>query len=185
MPFDGRIPARMTDSFDLIISGFTITEERAKKVDFSDPYYLCGLTFLTHEKDEDKFKTIKDLDGQKVCLQLATSGAEFAKKVLGKAELKLFNSPPETYLELANNGCVAVINDRPVNDYYLTQTRPAGVISVEISTDDKEYYGIAVNKGNKALLDEINKGLKLTQENGSFEKISELWFGYDISKNLK
>ncbi|MGN0909017.1 MAG: transporter substrate-binding domain-containing protein, partial [Succinivibrio sp.] len=45
-PFDGLIPALLTDSIDVIISGFTISEERAKKVDFSDPYYLCGLTYL-------------------------------------------------------------------------------------------------------------------------------------------
>ena len=184
-PFDGLIPALITDNIDLIISGFTISEERAKKVDFSEPYYLCNLTYLINKENESKYKKYQDLDGTEVCVQLGTSGAMYVKETLPKAKLRQFNSPAETYLELQNHGCSAVINDRPVQDFFLTQSQDKSIISKDVGADHKEYYGIAVNKGNQKLLGEINRGLKLVLENGEFARVSKEWFGYDISSTLK
>lgn len=185
LPFDGVIPALMTDNIDLIISGFTITPERAQKVDFSDPYYRCGLTFLVRKEDADKFNTLEDLKDEELCLQLGTSGSVFVQKQLPNAKVKHFNSPPETYLELTNGGCRAVINDRPVNDFYLAHTRNTNVVSKDITSADSEYYGIAVRKGNQEMLDLINTALKAVEENGEFERISNEWFGYDVSAELR
>lgn len=184
MPFDAVIPALITDNVDLIISGFSITPERAERVDFSDPYYRCGLTFLLREEDADKFDTLEDLKDEELCLQLGTSGAVYVSKVLPDTVIKQFNSPPETYLELASGGCRAVINDRPVNDFYMAHTKNAGVVSKNITTADSEYYGIAVKKGNQELLALLNKALKAVQENGEFARISNEWFGYDVSAEL-
>lgn len=184
-PFDGLIPAILTNNIDIIISGFTITEERAQKVDFSDPYYRCGLTYLINEKNVNKFPNYDSLDGQELCVQIGTSGAVFVEKTLKNAKLKQFNSPPESYLELQNDGCVATINDTPVNDFFLTKSKPKGITSIKIQKDDYEFYGIAVNKNRKDILEQMNKGLKLVQENGDFAKISKQWFGYDISDDLK
>lgn len=185
LPFDGLIPAIITDNIDLIISGFTISEERAKKVDFSDPYYMCGLTFLINKKDEQKIKSIDDLKDQEVCLQIGTTGALYAQKQLPNAHLKQFNSPPDTYLELQNGGCVAAINDSPVNDFFLTNYKGNDIVSKKITTGDSEYYGIAVNKGNKELLEKLNKALVDVQKTGEFKKISMQWFGRDISEDFK
>lgn len=185
-PFDGLIPALMTDSIDCIISGFTISEERAKKVDFSDPYYLCGLTYLTPEKNASEIRDFRKLDGKEICVQIGTTGAMFAEKHFPNAKIKTFNSPPDTYLELTAGGCRAVINDMPVNDFYLSRHKGENLTSLHIDKDvDKEYYGIAVNKDHPEMLKEINRGLKLSLENGEFKRISEQWFGYDITDTLK
>ncbi len=185
-PFDGLIPALLTDSIDVIISGFTISEERAKKVDFSDPYYLCGLTYLVKDEDKSKFTDYTKLDGQDVCVQIGTTGAMFVQKHLKKAKIKQFNSPPETYLELGNGGCKAVVNDMPVNDFFLAKHKASGISSMHIDRDvDKEYYGIAVNKNHPEMLKVMNEGLKKVQQDGSFAKISNIWFGYDITDTLK
>ena len=186
-PFDGLIPALLTDGIDVIISGFTISPERAKKVDFSDPYYLCGLTYLTQAKHAEKFKDYIKLDGEKLCVQIGTTGAMFAQKHFPNAQLRQFNSPPETYLELERGGCAAVINDMPVNDFFLSRHQDGTKFaSAHIDKDvDKEYYGIAVNKNHPEMLKEINRGLKLVQQNGNFAKISTTWFGYDITDTLK
>ena len=186
LPFDGLIPALMTGNIDLIISGFTISPERAKKVDFSDPYYLCGLTYLVTKEDAQKYDSFDKLDGESLCLQIGTTGSLFADKFLKNSQKKIFNSPPETYLELGNGGCRAVINDMPVNDFFLSKDKSGRYESVHISRHvDKEYYGIAVRKGNKKMLDEVNRGLKLVEENGEFERISKEWFGHDIRDTLK
>ena len=154
-------------------------------MDFSDPYYRCGLTFLVRKEDADKFNTLDDLKDEELCLQLGTSGSVFVQKQLPNAKVKQFNSPPETYLELTNGGCRAVINDRPVSDFYLAHTRNTNVVSKDITSADSEYYGIAVRKGNQGMLDLINTALKAVEENGEFERISTEWFGYDVSAELR
>lgn len=184
-PFDGLIPALITNNIDLIISGFTISPERAKKVDFSDPYYRCGLTFLIKKEDAGKYNTLSDLKNDTLCVQIGTTGALYVSKQLPDTQLKQFNSPPETYLELINGGCKAVINDRPVNDFFLASSHNKDIVSKNITTDTSEYYGIAVNKGNKEMLDLVNKALKDVQDNGEFKRISDQWFGYDVSAELR
>ena len=183
-PFDGLIPTILTNSIDVIISGFTITPERAMRVDFSDPYYRCGLTYLISRDNAKKFDNYDKLNGQELCVQIGTSGALFVEKILNKAKIKQFNSPPETYLELQNNGCIAAINDTPVNDFFLNKSKPKDIVSINIEKDEYEYYGMAVSKGNKEMLEQLNRGLKLVQESGEFERISKQWFGYDVSKDL-
>lgn len=185
-PFDGLIPALMADNIDAIISGFTISPERAQKVDFSEPYFLCGLNFLIRGEDETKYRDLDSLKGQKICLQIGTTGSLFAQKQLTGSELKQFNSPPETYLELLNRGCSAVINDSSVNDFFLARHKGEKVVAVPIDKNiDKEYYGIAVNKNHPEMLDTINRGLKQVRANGVFKRISEQWFGHDISSTLE
>jgi glutamine transport system substrate-binding protein len=186
LPFDGLIPALMTGNIDVIISGFTITPERDKKVDFSDPYYLCGLTYLVDKKDAAKYDSYEKLDGEPICLQIGTTGAMFTEKFLTKSQRKVFNSPPEAYIELGNGGCRAVIHDMPVNDFFLAKNTSDRFETIHIGRHvDKEYYGIAVREGDKHMLDEMNRGLKLVQENGEFERISKDWFGHDIRDTLK
>lgn len=186
MPFDGLVPSLMTGNIDLIISGFTISEERAKKVDFSDPYYLCGMSYVIEKKNAQKYDTYEKLDGHPICTQLAATGTNFTQKFLQKSKDKIFNTPPETYIELGNGSCLAAIHDKPVNDFFLTKDNSGKFTSIEIKKHiDKEYYGIAVQKGNKELLNLINKGLKEVEENGVFEKISMDWFGNNILDSLK
>lgn len=186
-PFDGIIPTLITNNIDLIISGFTISEERAKRVDFSDPYYRCGLTFLVKKDDEAKFNSFDKLKDAEICAQIGTTGALYLQKTLDNSKIKQFNSPPETYLELQNGGCDVVVNDRPVNDFFLAQNpkNKEKVISHEIMDAQNEYYGIAVRKGNQELLTLINEGLQKVIDSGEFAKISQKWFGYDITENLK
>lgn len=186
-PFDGIIPTLITNNIDLIISGFTISEERAKRVAFSEPYYRCGLTFLVKKEDADKFNDFDDLAKAEICTQIGTTGSLYLEKTLTKPNLKQFNTPPETYLELTNGGCDVVVNDRPVNDFYLARhpDNKKNIVSYDINEAQNEYYGIAVRKDNKVLLDIINQGLERLLANGKFAKISEKWFGYDITDSLK
>lgn len=186
-PFDGIIPTLITNNIDLIISGFTISEERAKRVAFSDPYYRCGLTYLVKKEDAKKFDDFEDISKAEICTQIGTTGAMYLEKTLTNPKLKQFNTPPETYLELQNGGCDVVVNDRPVNDFFLARhpENKKNIVSYDIDEAQNEYYGIAVRKDNKVLLDLLNEGLDRLIANGKFAEISNKWFGYDISTNLK
>ena len=122
MGFDAIIPAILTGITDVGASAFTITPERAKRVLFSKPYYMSGLSILVRAEDKDKIKSVKDIENCTICAQIGTSGSMRAAKVPG-AKVRNFNTINEAYLELNNKGCRAVIGDRPVTAYFLA-SRP-------------------------------------------------------------
>ncbi len=174
MPFDGLIPALMTSQIDAVIAAMTITEERAKRVDFSDPYYKSGLSVLILEQNKDKYQTLESLKGQPLCAQIGTTGAMKAEE-LSPGNAKSFNTEPEAFMELKAGGCQGVVNDRPVNLYYLSSNASEGVIEMSemITAED---YGIAVNKGNTEMKQIIDEGLKKIRDNGKFAEIHKKWF---------
>ncbi|BEU86905.1 basic amino acid ABC transporter substrate-binding protein [Selenomonas sp. TAMA-11512] len=174
MNFDALIPALATKNIDLTISGMTINEERKKNVLFSDPYYQSGLTIVVKKGNED-IKSFADLAGKNVAVQIGTTSANEVKKNPA-IHVKEFNSSADTFLELKAGGVDAVVNDRPVNDYYIQKSGETDVKTLdEILT--AEEYGIAMAKDNEALQKEVNAALKKLRENGEYDKIYEKWFG--------
>lgn len=174
MGFDALIPALSAGNIDAAISGMTITEERKQKVAFSDPYYQAGLSMVVRE-DNQTIREFKDLAGKKIGVQIGTTSANEAKKIEG-ATVREFNNAPEAFMELQAGGVEVVINDKPVNDYYLAQAAAKGVKSVE-KTLTSEEYGIAVDKKNTDLAKQISKALAEVKQSGEYDKIYQKWFG--------
>lgn len=172
--FDGLIPALDAGNVDIVISGMSITEERQQKVAFSNPYYKSGLTIVVG-KNNAEIKGFKDLEGKSIAVQIGTTGAMEAKKI-PNATVKEFNSSADTFMELKAGGVDAVVNDRPVNDYFIVQNGSKDVkVLEEILT--AEEYGVAVTKKNLDMLKEVNTALEKVQKSGEYEKIFEKWFG--------
>ena len=172
--FDGLIPALQAKNIDVIISGMTINDERKQNVSFSDPYYQSGLTMVVRS-DEQAIKSFQDLKGHKVAVQIGTTSAEAVKK-LGGVEVKELNTPADCFMELKGHGVDAVVNDRPVNDYYITKSGETGVKALEEKLTAED-YGIALAKDNTELQSKINEALKKLKENGEYDKIYAKWFG--------
>ena len=143
------------------------------------------MTFLTLTENADKYKTLEDLKDAEICVPLGTSGAVFLEKAMPNAKIKRFNSPPETYLELIGKRRAAVLNDRPVHDYFMVTSGRNDIAPPSLPTPARAYHRIAMRKGDKQMVDLVNKALKDVQENGEFERISKKWFGYDVSAELK
>lgn len=174
MGFDGLIPALEANNIDVAISAMTITEERAKKVSFSKPYYKSGLTMVVRT-DNNSIKTFNDLEGKKIAVQIGTTGADEAKKVKN-AQIREFNSAPEAFLELKAGGVDAVVNDKPVNEYYIAKAggKEAKMVGEPLTAED---YGIAASGKNKELATQIDKAIDELKKNGEYEKIYVKWFG--------
>ncbi|MCD2436047.1 basic amino acid ABC transporter substrate-binding protein [Acidaminococcus sp. NSJ-142] len=175
MGFDALIPALNSGNIDMAIAGMSITPDRQKAVTFSDPYYTSGLTVVVR-KDETGIKGIQDLEGKKIAVQIGTTGAERAGKVPG-AQVTSFDTNSQVFLELNNKGVDAVIIDKPVAAYYLTQEGKDKAMLVG-ETLEAEDYGMAFKKDSKLAAD-VNKALAELKKNGEYDKIYTKWFGTD------
>lgn len=174
MGFDALIPAINAGNIDAAIAGMSITPDRQKAVDMSDPYYTSGLVVVVN-KDNEAVKSVKDLDNKGIAAQIGTTGAERAAKVPG-AKVKNFNTNSEVFLELKNKGVDAVIIDKPVAEYYLAQGGGKETAKIVGETMEAESYGISLKK-NSPLTAKINKALLDLKKNGEYDKIYAKWFG--------
>lgn len=184
MGFDAIIPALLTGITDVGASSFTITEERAKRVLFSKPYYISGLSILIRAEDKDKIKSVKDVENCTVCAQIGTSGSMRAAEIPG-AKVRNFNTVNDAYLELANKGCKAVITDRPVTSYFLA-TRPNSAKDFYQlpTTLNSESFGFPVKKSNVELMKAIDAAIDKARSSGEFTKMYVKWFGEEPPKEL-
>ena len=159
------------------VSGMTITDVRKERVEFTNGYYKSIQSVLIRKADADKFKKVEDLKGQKICTQIGTTGDKFARTLT--EDVIAMNNEPDALMELRNGGCSALINDRPTNLYYLLQSKATEI--GELKDDslylNPEFYGIAVNKNNKALAERLNAGLEKIAASGELKAIHEKWFG--------
>lgn len=176
--WDGLLPGLINGNYDAVISAMTITDERAKAVDFSDPYFTTGQVIVTRLGD-NSIKTVDDLKGKVVSVQLGTTGDFAASKVAGVKKISRFSTTPEALQELLNGAADASVVDELVAKEFVTKN-PGKVKMSSVFT--VEYYGIAVKKGNQALLKEINRALATLKANGKYDEIYNKWFGQNAAE---
>ncbi|MHB8156473.1 MAG: basic amino acid ABC transporter substrate-binding protein [Desulfocucumaceae bacterium] len=174
MNFDGIIPALESATVDGAISAMTINDERKKAVNFSVPYYLSGQSVAVRA-DNSAIKGFDDLKGKKIGVQISTTGAEEARKILS-AKVTDFNTINEAFLALKSGAVDAVVNDFPVSAYFVKQNKDNDVKMVgDLKTS--EHYGIVFPKKNTELQETFNKSLKTLKDNGKYAEIYKKWFG--------
>ena len=172
--FDGLIPALQTGNLDIAISDMTIDDERSQKVGFSKSYYKAGLGIVVRADTTD-IKSVQDLAGKTVAVSIGSTGAEAARKI-ENVKIREFNTIADAFLDLKAGGVDAVINDIPVNEYYVLQDKSETTKTVDTPINSED-LGIAVAKNNTELLAKIDKGLMEIKQNGEYEKIYRKWFG--------
>ena len=173
----GLIPGLEAGTLDAVISAMTITDERKKSSDFSDPYFTAYQYFAVKEDSTIKIDT--DLVGKKVGVQTNTTGHYAAQKIKGMkdSDIKKFDTTPLALIELQNGKVEAVVADSPVVLEFINKNPDAKIVAVDPKLPGKDEYGIAVKKGNTELLSKINEGLKKVKESGKYDEIYTKYFG--------
>lgn len=174
MDFDGIVAGIQSARFDIGIAGMTITEERAKTIDFSDPYYDAGL-ILAVRSDNREIQSADDLAGRKVGTRTGSTSEAYLKEHHADAQIVSFPGIVEAYMDLQAGRLDAVLYDVPNVRYYASQ---------EMATDLKtvgdvlqgEQYGIAFPKGSD-LVGPVNEALATLRENGTYDRLHAKWFG--------
>lgn len=173
MDFVGIIPALEEGELDLAIAGMSITEERQKVLDFSDPYFDAGLALVT-KKDNAEIASLDDLDGKVIAVKSGTTGSKFVGENQEKYGYRVayFDDSPSMFLDVANGYSQAMVEDYPVIAYAITSRNLDLKVIEERLTG--EQYGVAVAKGEHGeLLEQINQGLQELKDDGTYKEIVE------------
>ncbi|GAB6182014.1 basic amino acid ABC transporter substrate-binding protein [Desulfotomaculum defluvii] len=174
MAFDGIIPALQSSQVDCAVTAMTITPERQKVVNFSEPYYKAGQIVVV-QASNNEVNSIVDLKGKTIAVQSGTTGAMEAEKATDKGKVTYFTGADQALQELKNGAADAVIIDYPVAAYFIQQGNKEVKMVGDIMSSEE--YGIAVPKDKEQILDDINTGLKKIKENGKYAEIYKKWFG--------
>lgn len=171
--FDGLIPSLKSGKIDLIISSMTITEERKKSVDFSDPYLTTGLCLLVGKNVP--VNNIDDLDkaGMSVAVKKGTTGHIYATQSLKHANLLVLDKEAAAVLEVTQGKAQAFIYDQMST--YQNWKKNQDTTRAILNPFQQEKWGIALRKGDVQLMGQVNSFLKAFREQGGFERLADAY----------
>lgn len=176
MQWDGIIPALLTDKFDLLMGGMTITPQRNLQVNFTDPYIYIGQSVLLSRKLAGQITRYDQLNDPKytIASKLGTTGEIATRRHLPKAKLKSFESEADGAMEARSGRADAFVYDQPFNLIYAAQFPDALVHLKEPFT--KEALGFGVRKGDPDFLNWLNHFLRQIREDGVYDALYRKWF---------
>lgn len=173
--WDGIFAGLAAGKYDAIVSSVSITEDRKKAMDFSEPYFTVRQALIVNKKSTAK--SLADLKGQKVGGQIGTTGY-FAIKAAEGVEAKSYDEIGLAMEDLNVGRIAAVVCDDPVAaNYALIKYKETLKIAAVIKTGDVENYGVPVKKGNKEALELINKGIAAVKAKGLDVELKKKWIG--------
>jgi arginine/ornithine transport system substrate-binding protein len=181
--FDGIIPALNAKEFDLIVASMTITEARKKSVDFSDPYYDVPSRFVA-KQGAFADHSPASLKGKKIVVLRNSPRAAYLAENYKESEVVLAGKETEVYMELAVGRADVAFGSSVVSaEAFLKKPEGKGFAQVgpAIRIGGGSGVGIAVRKDDTALVGKINAALKAIKANGTYKKLADKYFDFDIS----
>ena len=173
--FDALIPNLRLRRYDAVISGMDITEERAKQLAFSEPYYQNYSIYIT---TKDKADSIQNVEDVKIGVLSGSTHQQYIRDTYKGANVSVYPQFPAAMSDLTLGRVDVVFGDGEVVNDYMKENDKFVVVGEKVT--DPKYFGqglgIGVGQRNKALLEEINTALKTIQENGKYDEIYSKWF---------
>lgn len=164
-------------NIDLIWNGYSITDERKEKVNFSTPYLENKQIVITLDEN---INSLADLKDKVVSVQNGSSTLNAINKTqvpetFKDGEAVLFDTNLEAFLDMEANRSDAVVSDEVLARYYISQ-KPEFKYYVLEEDFGKEEYGIGLRKTDLELLEKINLALESLKENGKYDELYNKWF---------
>ena len=177
MAWSGLIPALITKKVDIILSSMTITEERAKTVNFSDPYSKSQLSLLVSKSSHVKqFEDLK-AEGRKLAVKVGTTGHTYALENLPESNMVVFDKETSCVLAVSVGKADAFIYDAMTIYKNAQQYSDTTLAVFTPFQDDYEYWGMALNKDDTDLLTDVNKFIIEFQADGELNKLADEYLG--------
>lgn len=185
--WDGMIPALNARKFDAILASMAATDERRKSVNFSDKYYSTPAR-LVAKAGTTLQPTAEGLKGKKLGVQRATIHDRYATDNFKGAEIVRYAKADEVYLDLAAGRLDLIMADSvAVDGGFLKKPQGKGFAFFGPPYNDVKYFGtgssIAVRKADEALAQKFNAAIKALRANGTYKKIQDKYFDFDVYGN--
>ncbi|MBP2561496.1 cystine transport system substrate-binding protein [Neorhizobium galegae] len=176
--WDGLIAGLDAKRYDTVINQVGITEARKQKYDFSDPY-IASKAVLIVRQDNGDIKGFADLKGKKSAQSLTSNFGKIAEQA--GAELVGTDGFDQSIQLVLTRRADATINDS-LSFLDFKKQKPDAPVKIAAQQDNADYSGIIIRKGEPELLGAINKALSEIKADGTYQKISDKYFGQDVSK---
>jgi lysine-arginine-ornithine-binding protein len=181
----GIIPGLNAGKYDAIIASMSITEERAKKVDFTNKYYQTPARFVA-AKGMDVEISEAGLEGMTIGVQRATVSANFVRDNYGDvADIKAYDTQEEATLDLVSGRVDLVFADSlKLQEGFLASEEGDNYAFKGPGFSDPKWFGegigIAVRKDEDTLKQCFNTAIANIREDGTYDEISQKHFGMNI-----
>ncbi|TLP44174.1 MULTISPECIES: transporter substrate-binding domain-containing protein [Cohaesibacter] len=173
--WDGIIGGLLANKYDAIVGSMSITEERAKVVDFVGPYYNTQRAIFTKEGSE--ITSVKQLGDATLGVTLGETHEAWAREQ--GYTIRTYKGLPELLLELENGRVDAIINDS-IAAILAMKKNGQKYAMIEDLDAEKFGAGIAIRKGNPELKAAMQKALDEMMADGTYLEIANKWVGGDI-----
>ncbi len=183
--WDGIIPALMARKYDAIIASMSITEERKKKVAFSNKYYNTPAKFVTKKGTVKEF-TKDTLKGKTVGVQRATTHDSYLTDNYGKdVKIKRYASQDDAYLDMAAGRLDFLLADSvALSDGFLKKPEGKDFEFVGPDMTDVRWFGegvgVACRKKDTDLVEMFNKAIDQIRADGTYKKIQDKYFNFNV-----
>lgn len=158
------------NKLDLVCGAATITEERSRYFDFSDPYLDIELVIVGRANDSSSPAPENATFGVRV----ATHAESYQKRHWSNNVVRLFDFNTDAYHALQSGGIDLVIDDSPIAMHFAEALHGLQVLNALPGTDAQ--YALVLRKGNTALLDQVNTALRTLQSEGTWNQLYRRWF---------
>lgn len=178
--WSGMIAGLEKAKFDIVISQMTITDERKKTMDFTQPYIKNAVSVIVKDTNNE-IKSIEDFKGKKIGVGLGTNDETYLRTKaipkVGEFEIATYNDVVTTLFDLDNGRIDATVNNvfaiKPIIDKNNIKVKTVGEPIKE------DYAGMAIRKGNPELLKALDKALADMKSDGTYKTIFVKWFGVE------
>lgn len=166
MDFDAALLAAQQGKSDIVMAGVSVTEERQKVMEFSDPY-ATGVQVIIVKEGSD-IQSVEDLEGKMIGTQRGTTGNLYCTDDYGEDHITSYDNGL-TAVQALNNGQVdCVVIDKEPATAFVGANPGLVILDTEYTSED---YAIGMAKGNTALLDAVNTALAELQADGTVDAI--------------
>ena len=178
--WDGIIPGLKAGKYDAIVAAMSVTPERSQQVSFTDPYFSNALVFLAKKDSSFDPSNNSDIDSHSIAAQRSTISSQWLEDTYPKADMKLYDTLSNAFLDLGSNRVDAMISDKLPAIEWLSSNAGSKYALKGDEIDINDNFAIAVRPGDP-LQAKINQSLANIKANGTYDKINQKYFAVPAS----
>lgn len=173
--WDGIIPGLKAGKYDAIVAAMSITPERAEQVSFTEPYFSNTLVFLAKKDSSFDPSNASDIDDNLIAAQRSTISSQWLEDAYPKANMKLYDTLSNAFLDLGAGRVNAMISDKVPALQWLNSASGSDYILKGNEIDINDNFAIAVRLGDE-LQGKLNQALVNIKANGTYDKLNQRYF---------